>query len=135
MYHTIPSDDNFDLYCAYRISRTSFQNDDPIPAIYMSPPGNTSPSKPNSCISYAQNTCKLESQCDSSSRYRVAQCDYRTDNGAVVLILRIETPVESDYGEWRCLVIGDSTVNASVNLVTPGETLFLSTTRTILLHL
>ena len=133
MYRTIPSDNQFDLYCAYRISRPSFDENALIPTIYMSPPGNTSPSKPNSCISNARGTCKLESLCDNS-RYSVAQCDYRTNNGLVLLILRIENPLESDYGEWRCLVHGDSTVNASVNLVIPGESLFLFTTRKILSH-
>ena len=126
MYHTIPSDDNFDLYCAYRISRTSFQNDSAIPAIYMSPPGNTSPSKPNSCISNSQGTCEIQNLCNNS-RYSAALCENRSNNGFVVLVLRIENPVESDYGEWKCLVKGHARVNASVNLVKPGEILILST--------
>ena len=124
MYRTIPTHIQLNLYCVYR---TSLQlKNEPIPTIYMSPPGNTSPTKRNSCVSNAKGTCKLESLCDNS-RYRVAHCENRIGNGLVVLVLRIENPVESDYGEWSCLVDGDSTVNARVNLVKPGERIFPST--------
>ena len=124
LYHTIPTDNHINLYCAYRTSRLS--KNEPIPTIYLSPPGNNSPTKRNRCVSNASGACKLESLCDNS-RYRVAHCENRIGNGFVVLVLRIENPVESNYGEWRCLVDGDSTVNARVNLVKPGERLFLPT--------
>ena len=123
MYRTIPTDNHINLYCAYRTSRQL--KNEPIPTIYMSSPGNTTPTKTNSCLSYAKSSCTLESLCNNS-RYRVAQCDYRIGNGNVILVLRIENPIESDYGEWRCLVNGDSTVNAQVKLVEPGERLFIS---------
>ena len=129
MYRTIPTDNHINLYCAYRTSRLS--KNEQIPTIYMPQPGNTSPTKRNSCVSNAKGACKLESLCDNS-RHSVAQCENRIGNGIVILVLRIENPVESDYGEWRCLVDGDSTVNDQVNLVKPGEKLFLSTRMIVL---
>ena len=129
MYRTIPTDNQINLYCAYRTSR--LLKNGPIPTIYMSPPGNTSPNKSKSCASNANGTCKLESLCDNS-RYHVAHCENRIGSGFVMLVLGIENPIEVDFGEWRCLVDGDSTVNDRHNLVKPGERIYLSNRRIVL---
>ena len=117
MYNIQRTDNQVNIYCAYRTSEDEFSI---YPTIYISPPGNNAPTQSNSCVTNTQGSCTKQSNC-SNSRYQIAECEIRSENGLVVLVLSIGSPIEADYGDWRCLVVGESAVQGRVNLIKPGE--------------